>query len=209
MHRQRADMTLDKHAIHGAGKGFAVVRTAKDALADGADVKPMGRKHGWTFSCYRDGNEYGLDCMPLPAEREILLGRPERLFYDGTCGLCHAAVRFVLAEDHTGNTFRFAPLDSDIFRSAIPEAERASLGETLVVQTADGAVLARSRAILHIMRRLGGIWRLLAGVLAIIPRPFLDCLYNSVDWCRHRMLRRSEEVCNYCPPGLRHLSHCV
>src|SRR5207245_5585605 len=46
MHRQRAGMTLDKHAIHGAGKGFAVVCTAKHALADSADVKPMGGKHG-------------------------------------------------------------------------------------------------------------------------------------------------------------------
>ena len=141
--------------------------------------------------------------MPLPAEREILLGRPERLFYDGTCGLCHAAVRFVLAEDHTGNTFRFAPLDSDIFRSAIPEAERARLGETLAVQTADGAVLARSRAVLHIMRRLGGIWRLLAGVLAIIPRPLLDCLYNGVAWSRHRLFRRPADVCPVLPPRLR------
>src|SRR2546422_4747254 len=31
---------------------------------------------------------------------------PERLFYDGSCGLCHRAVRFVLAEDRTGNAFR-------------------------------------------------------------------------------------------------------
>ncbi|HZH02738.1 MAG TPA: DCC1-like thiol-disulfide oxidoreductase family protein [Myxococcaceae bacterium] len=31
------------------------------------------------------------------------------LFYDGGCGLCHRAVRFVLARDPAGR-FRFAPL---------------------------------------------------------------------------------------------------
>jgi predicted DCC family thiol-disulfide oxidoreductase YuxK len=141
--------------------------------------------------------------MPLPAEREIITGQPERLFYDGTCGLCHAAVRFVLARDRTGNAFRFAPLDSDLFRAAVPEAERAGLGETLVVQTADGAILTRARAVLHIMRRLGGVWRLLAGPLAIIPRPLLDRLYDVVAWSRHRLFRRPADVCPVLPPRLR------
>ncbi|HEV3081598.1 MAG TPA: DUF393 domain-containing protein [Gemmataceae bacterium] len=141
--------------------------------------------------------------MPLHAERELFTGQPERLFYDGTCGLCHAAVRFVLAKDRSGNAFRFAPLDSDLFRSAVPEVERARLGETLVVQTADGAILARARAVLHIMRRLGGFWRLLAGLLAIIPRPLLDRLYDGVAWSRHRLFRRPADVCPVLPPHLR------
>src|SRR5208282_2216789 len=36
--------------------------------------------------------------------------RTEELFYDGYCGLCHRAVRFILAEDTTGTAFRFAAL---------------------------------------------------------------------------------------------------
>ena len=70
----------------------------------------------------------------------------ERVFYDGHCGLCHGAVRFILARDRTGTAFRFAPLDSDLFRTTVPETERIKLGETLVVQTTGGAILARSRA---------------------------------------------------------------
>ena len=127
----------------------------------------------------------------------------ERIFYDGHCGLCHAAVRFVLARDRTGNLFRFAPLDSDWFRSSVPEAERARLGETLVVQTADGQMLARSRAVLHIMRRLGGIWRILASFLRAIPPAILDRVYDAVAWSRHRLFRRPTQVCPVLPAALR------
>ena len=39
------------------------------------------------------------------------------LFYDGSCGLCHRAVRFILAEDRSGTAFRFAPLGGETFAS--------------------------------------------------------------------------------------------
>ncbi|HEY8944686.1 MAG TPA: hypothetical protein VIM73_10510, partial [Polyangiaceae bacterium] len=34
---------------------------------------------------------------------------PERVYYDGQCGLCHGAVRLLLAEDRDGSAFRFSP----------------------------------------------------------------------------------------------------
>src|SRR5438067_1150934 len=86
----------------------------------------------------------------------------DTLFYDGHCGLCHRAVRFVLAEDRTGTAFRFAPLDGDAFRAALPAADRAQLPDSIVVRTAEGAVLTRSAAVRHILQRLGGLWRLFA-----------------------------------------------
>ena len=127
----------------------------------------------------------------------------ERLFYDGQCGMCHAAVRLILAVDRTGELFRFTPLDSDLFRATVPEAERTRLGETLVVQTASGQVLSRSRAVLHIMRRLGGIWRLFAGIIGLMPATLLDRLYDIVAWSRHRLFHRPSEVCPMLPPHLR------
>jgi len=93
----------------------------------------------------------------------------EMLFYDGHCGLCHGAVRFILAEDRAGDTFGFAPLESEAFRAAVPEPDRAALPDSLLVLTTDGVLLARSAAVLHLLRRLGGVWRLLSSVSTLFP----------------------------------------
>src|SRR4029450_7662230 len=83
-------------------------------------------------------------------------GAAETLFYDGTCGLCHRPVALVLAEDAAGTAFRFAPLDSDAFRAAVPEAERARLPDSLVLRTAGGGGATRAARALPPVQRRGG-----------------------------------------------------
>jgi predicted DCC family thiol-disulfide oxidoreductase YuxK len=126
----------------------------------------------------------------------------DRIFYDGHCGLCHGFVRFVLAKDGSG-LFRFAPLDSDVFRAAVPEASRANLGDSIVVLTADGSLLTRSAAVLHVLRRLGGLWRLLAGLISLIPVAACDWLYDRIARIRHRLFRRPPDSCPVVPARLR------
>ena len=65
--------------------------------------------------------------------------RGATIFYDGGCGLCHRFVRFALAEDRTGERFRFAPLESRRFaalRDASAQAEMLDgiAGETWLVR---------------------------------------------------------------------------
>jgi predicted DCC family thiol-disulfide oxidoreductase YuxK len=140
---------------------------------------------------------YAFLSMPPPA-------RPtEILFYDGHCGLCHRAVKFVLKHDRSGTAFRFAPLQGDTFESRIPPEKRAALPDSVVVLTAAGALLVRSAAFLHILRRLGGGWRILAGVLSVVPRPVLDAAYNIVARIRYRIFGRRDDLCPLVPPGLR------
>jgi predicted DCC family thiol-disulfide oxidoreductase YuxK len=132
------------------------------------------------------------------------LGAPtEMIFYDSHCGLCHRAVRFVLAEDRAGDTFRFAPLDSDAFRSAVPEADRVCLPDTLVVRASSGALLTRSTAVLWIARRLGGVWRILGELGLLIPVVVRDRIYDGVASGRHRLFRRPANVCPIVPHDLR------
>ncbi len=127
----------------------------------------------------------------------------ERIFYDGQCGLCHRAVRFVLAEDAAGSAFRFAPLDSDAFRAAVPEADRVGLPDSLVLITAEGAILTRSDAVLHAMRRLGGLWRALAAVGRLIPRQARDRAYDAVARVRLRLFATPKSACPMLPASLR------
>jgi predicted DCC family thiol-disulfide oxidoreductase YuxK len=127
---------------------------------------------------------------------------PETLFYDGTCGLCHGAVRFVLAKDRTpGGAFRFAPLGGETFKKALPNA--ADLPDSLVLLTEDGRVLTRSRAVLHIGQRLGGLWGTLARVVGIVPRALLDRGYDAVARVRHRLFARPQNACPIAPRELR------
>jgi len=124
-------------------------------------------------------------------------GALETLFYDGTCALCHGVVRLVLAEDARGECFRFAPLD------VLPESERRALPDSFVVRTADGRTLVRSAAMLHVMRRLGGWWRLAAELGRFVPRPLRDLAYSCVAAVRKRVFGTKTEACPLLPRHLR------
>lgn len=54
--------------------------------------------------------------------RPVAAAATDRLFYDGTCGMCHGSVRLLLAEDRSGSAFRFAPLKGEAFGAALPAA---------------------------------------------------------------------------------------
>ncbi|MBI5365176.1 MAG: DUF393 domain-containing protein [Planctomycetes bacterium] len=127
----------------------------------------------------------------------------ERLYYDGACGLCQRAVRFVLAEDPEGRRFRFAPLQGATFARAVDAATRATLPDSVVVVAADGRVLARSAAVVHVLQRLGGLWRVLGTLLALVPRPWRDHGYDALARTRKRLFAAPKELC---PLGPKHVT---
>jgi predicted DCC family thiol-disulfide oxidoreductase YuxK len=133
----------------------------------------------------------------------VAAGCTEELFYDGHCGLCQHAVRFILAEDTTGTSFRFAPLQGETFLARVAAERRAGLPDSVVVLTRDGELLVRSAAFLHIFRRLGGAWRALAAVLSVIPRGMRDFLYDFVARIRYRVFGKREDLCPIVPAELR------
>ena len=127
---------------------------------------------------------------------------PELLFYDGHCALCHGAVKFVLKRDRAG-IFHFAPLQGETFQSRVPPDKRASLPDSVAVLTTNGEILIRSNAFLYVFRKIGGGWKILAGVLAIIPRPVRDVVYDLIARIRHKVFGTREELCPIVPPDLR------
>jgi len=127
----------------------------------------------------------------------------ERVFYDGNCGLCHRSVRFALAEDRSGDAFRFAPLHGEAFERELDADAARGLPDSIVVVTPEGRVLVRSRAIFRMMDGLGGLWRGLAVLMRLIPRPIADAAYDGVAAVRHRVFRRPVDVCPIIPKRLR------
>lgn len=120
------------------------------------------------------------------------------LFYDGHCGVCHSAVKFVLKHDRR-TLFRFAPLQGELASRRLP----AGLPDTMVVETENGNLLMRSSAWICILDRLGGPWKLAARVLGLIPRPIRDLAYRIFAACRRRIFGRPDVTCPILPVELR------
>jgi predicted DCC family thiol-disulfide oxidoreductase YuxK len=126
----------------------------------------------------------------------------ETLFYDGHCALCHGLVRFVVAEDRAG-ALRFAPLQSEAFTRDVPEAKRKGVPDSVVLLAADGELLIRSAAVLHVLARLGGIWRIVGAVVHLVPGRLRDPVYDAIASVRFRIFGRKEEACPIIPSSLR------
>src|SRR5262245_56678683 len=127
---------------------------------------------------------------------------PERLYYDGECGLCHRWVRFAVARDRGRGLFRFAPLQGATFAADVSEAERRALPDSLAVRTSDGRLLVRSAAVRHVLRRTGGTWGALGAVLGVVPTGLADWSYDQVARVRKRWFAKPAQLCPLVPPEL-------
>ncbi len=123
------------------------------------------------------------------------------VFYDGECGLCHRGVRLVLAEDRLGQ-FRLGPLQGETCKKEIDPQRLATLGDTLVVKH-NGQFYARSESTRVILDGLGGLWRVLAFMLRLLPLPLRDFGYNMVARARKRIFAKPTDVCPIMPADLR------
>ncbi len=116
-------------------------------------------------------------------------GRHPVLFFDGECGLCNAVVRFLLREDDRG-VLRFAPLQGrtgqrTLKRFGLPAEGFDSL---LFLHDLDGNRRhLRTRGVVGVLDVLGGVWRLLAWMLWIVPGPLRNLGYKLVARTRYAL----------------------
>ncbi len=62
---------------------------------------------------------------------------------------------------------------------------------------------AQANQLLEYGQRLGGVWRLLAIALSILPRPLADAGYDLIAAVRLRLAPTPDEACPLLPPRLR------
>ncbi len=103
------------------------------------------------------------------------------IFFDGVCGLCDGFVNFILKIDKE-KKFVFSPLQSDFARLNLSQEYTDDL-KTLVLME-DGRLYLKSRAIIHILLEIGGIWKI-ALIGKLFPRFLLDSLYDLVAKYRY------------------------
>ena len=127
--------------------------------------------------------------MTSPAVGETIV------FYDGVCGLCNRLNRFVIARD-SGESFRFSALQGPFARRILglygkdPEdLDTFYLLENYGLPSE--RLLAKSRAGLRVLDRIGGIWRL-SRAIAWLPTAWLDAGYDLIAKTRYSIFGKTE-----------------
>jgi predicted DCC family thiol-disulfide oxidoreductase YuxK len=115
---------------------------------------------------------------------------PYILLFDGVCNLCNRTVQFVIKRDNNAK-FRFASLQSDIGQALL---KRFGLPlndfDSFVLIKGDKYYL-RSTAGLHVLKELGGGWKLFYALI-IFPRAFRDFIYSMVARTRYKVFGKRD-----------------
>ncbi len=93
--------------------------------------------------------------------------------------------------------------EGEAFRAAVPEHRRAALPDSLIVMREDGDLLSRSAAVLHLLRRLGGVWRVTGMLAGCLPSAWLDRGYDCLARVRRQLFPAPSSACPLIPAQLR------
>ena len=111
------------------------------------------------------------------------------IFYDGTCGLCHGFVQFILKHD-TEKVYHLSPLEGTTAKAHLPTSKIDSIA--LIDTTINESALFRSDAILAIFQELPLPWKLLC-ICKWLPKILRDYLYQLV--ARNRLFIAGKKEC--------------
>lgn len=115
---------------------------------------------------------------------------PPIVLYDGTCGLCHKSVKWILR--HEGDhEIHFAPLQGST--AAELRAKHPEIPENVdtVVLVEDGKARLRSKAFFYVSRHLRSPWRFMYK-LRWLPAFVLDLGYRFIAAIRYRVWGRAD-----------------
>lgn len=126
--------------------------------------------------------------MAVKATREHLV------FYDGTCGMCHWVIQFLLKHDHQ-ERFVFSPLQGETakvllkdWRNSHPDADSLVLIENYQDPNRK-RIYAFGKGALRICWLLGGLWKI-PGFLSFFPGFLYDWIYRLVARNRYQWFER-------------------
>ena len=128
------------------------------------------------------------------------------VFYDGECGLCNHFVRFLIRRDRQ-QRFAFAPLQGTTAQTVlVPRGiDPSDLDSIHVIAdrlTPSERLLTRSRAVVHALLQLGGVWWLAARGASLVPASLADRVYDFIARRRYRTFGRFD-TCPIPPPQWR------
>ena len=122
------------------------------------------------------------------------------VLFDGVCNLCNGFIQFVIKRDKN-KRFMFAPLQSKAGEEVLKNLGKSTDEFDSMLFVVDGRPMLKSSAVLHIMRKLGGLWSLSYGFI-IVPRFLRNWVYDIVASNRYRVFGK-RDACMIPTPELK------
>ena len=122
------------------------------------------------------------------------------LLFDGICNLCNRMVQFTIQRDSKGK-FKFASLQSESGQALLRKFGLSAPGVDSFVLISNDRYHLRSSAALHVLKELGGIWKLFY-VFIIFPKPVRDFVYNIIAKNRYKIFGK-RDTCMVPTPELK------
>lgn len=114
------------------------------------------------------------------------------VFYDGSCGLCHGFVQFLLEVD-ARERLTFSALQSPYAQSVLKESPQYSQELSSVVVLSQNQLLDQSSAVVRILKELGGMWSMAGFVMSVVPQKGADALYQMISKKRYQWFGKKED----------------
>lgn len=112
--------------------------------------------------------------------------KKERIvIFDGVCGFCNRSIDILMKIDEK-RELRYTPLQGEFAKGLAIEPDIDS-----IVFYEDGKLYYKSKAILKILRSLGGIW-IIVNILYIIPRALRDFVYDLIAKYRYKIFGKMQ-----------------
>lgn len=117
------------------------------------------------------------------------------LFYDGDCGVCSRAVRFILKNERSNKLF-FSSLKGDFAIHFLAGSGIESVNSNTLYLFENGKLYHKSRAAMKLIPYLKGSYGLLK-ILYIFPRFFRDFVYDCIAANRKVFFKNVCELINF------------
>ena len=114
------------------------------------------------------------------------------ILFDDLCVLCNWAVNFVLKRDSV-KKYKFASLQSQIGIELCEQHNIDTKEIDSIVLIKNGKAFIKSAAILEILKDTPIGWRLLR-IGRILPKSFLDWLYDVIAKHRYKIFGKKDEL---------------
>ena len=111
------------------------------------------------------------------------------IYYDGHCGLCHLAVKFILRVD-SKSKFYFSPLS---------KLDNNLKSKDSIILKKGNKVFYEGQAIIMIFENIDNNWNYLAKILKLIPINVLDTAYRWVSRNRAKVSVKKVSSCPIVP----------
>ncbi len=112
------------------------------------------------------------------------------ILFDGICNLCNGFVQYVIRRDQR-NVFRFGSLQSERARELLRPLGSPGTDLSTIVLLDGHEAVTESDAVLRIVGRLGGAWKLVSW-FRIIPKPIRDGVYRLISRYRYAIFGRRD-----------------